>query len=161
MTLTMDAQTLFVGVDGEKAVNSEETGRQIDQVKALMCALEHEGEKLTWQAFDNPDEPRTLFQSILRDRKLRIDEKTFMADRPSFAVVTAIDGKAVRLEYYEGHDALSLQYDLRSKELEGKDLPNYMDRDPQAYDPVAFLQETFGIPEGVSRPILDEAHKEV
>ena len=84
-----------------------------------------------------------------------------MADRPSFCVVTPMDGKAVRLEFYEGHDALSLVYDLRSKELQGKDFPNFMDHDPQAYDPVKFVKDAFGIPENLSKPILDELHKKI
>lgn len=154
----MKTEILFIGVDGEQTVNSHETLKQIEKVKSLECFLEHKGEKLTWNDFDNPEEPRTLFQSIRRDRGLRIDKKTFMADRPSFAVITAMDNKAVRLEYYEGHDALSLVYDVKSKELQGKELSNFLDEDPQAYDPAKFLREAFGISEEFSKPLLDEAH---
>lgn len=74
-------------------------------------------------------------------------------------VVTVMEGKAVRLEYYEGHDALSLVYDVRAKKLQGKKLPNFMDKDPQAYDPAKFLKEAFGIPEEISKPLLDKAHE--
>lgn len=157
----MKTKILFIGVDGETTVNSAETKKQIQEVESLDCVLEdeQEGRIATWKDFDNPDEPRTLFQSILRDRKRRVDEHTIMADRPSFAVITVLDNKAVRLEYYEGHDSLSLVYDLRSKELQGKKLPNFMDADPQAYDPAKFLKNTFGIPEEFSKSILDEAHK--
>ena len=60
-------ETLFVGVNGEKVVDSKETIKQIEKVRALECALEtKEGENVTWNDVDNPDEPRTLFQSILR-----------------------------------------------------------------------------------------------
>jgi len=156
----MGTETFFIGVDGKKAVASKETITQIEKVRALECTLETEkGEKITWDDVDNPNEPRTLFQSILGDRRRRVDQKTFMADRPSFCVVTSMDGKAVRLEFYEGHDALSLTYDLRSKELQGKKLSNFMDHDPQAYDPAKFLKETFGMPEEITRPILEELHK--
>jgi len=155
-------ETLFVGTDGEKVVDSKETIKQIEKVRTLECALETEkGERITWDDLDNPNEPRTLFQSILKDREMRVDKKTLMADRPSFCVITSIDRKGIRLEFYEGHDALSLVYDLRTKELQGKELPNFMDRDPQAYDPVKFLRETFGIPEELSKPILDELHKKI
>jgi hypothetical protein len=150
----------YIGVDGKQVVTSQVTQDQIDQVRALECGLQDGSDMLTWDAFDDPANSRTLFRAIVRDRRLRVDEKTFMADRPAFCVVTAFEGRAVRLEYYEGHDALSLRYDVRAKELEGKDLPNFMDKDPQAYDPVAFLKEAFGIPEGVSRPVLDMAHME-
>ncbi len=156
----MKAETLFIGMDGGQAVDSKETLEQITAVEALECVLEHEGEKISWEGFDNPNEPRSLFQSILRDRKRRVDEHTMMADRPSFAVITAMDGKAVRLEYYEGHDALQLEFDLRSKELQGKKLLNFMAEDEQAYDPAKFLEEFFGIPESMSKTIIDEVHKE-
>lgn len=156
----MKTVTLLIGTDGVHAADSATTLKQIQAVEALECALEHENEKISWEGFDNPDEPRSLFQSILRDRKRRIDEHTMMADRPSFAVVTATGGKVIRLEYYEGHDALRLEFDLRSKELQGKTLPNFIDEDPQAYNPAKFLEEFFGIPESVSKPILDETHRE-
>ena len=149
----------YIGVDGEKVVNSEETNKQIEEVRKLSCRLQHEENILTWDDFDNPEESRSLFQSILGDRKQRVDKKTLMADRPSFIVVTEHRGAAVRLEYYEGHDSLSLVYDIRCKELEGKELANFMDSDPQAYDPVKFLRETFGVPEEISRPIIEEIHK--
>jgi len=68
------------------------------------------------------------------------------------------DGKAVRLEYYEGHDALSLVYDIRAKELEGKELPKWLESDPYAYDPAAFLEAMLGLPKEVSKPILDITH---
>lgn len=149
----------FIGVDGEQVVDSVETAKQIEVVKKLNCNLQNDGNVLTWDDFDNSEESRTLFQSILGDRKIRVDEKTFMADRPAFCVITEHEGDAVRLEYYEGHDALSLVYDIRAKELTGKDLPKWMESDPQAYDPVKFLKDVFGFPEGFTKPILEDAHK--
>jgi hypothetical protein len=130
-----------------------------DWISCRFTERTQKGEKVTWDDVDNPNEPRTLFQSILKDREMRVDKKTLMADRPSFCVITAADGKAIRLEFYEGHDALSLIYDIRSKELQGKRLPNFMDEDPQAYDPARFLRENFGIPEELSKPILDKVHE--
>lgn len=156
----MKAETLSIGTNDEQVVDSKKTLEQIQAVEALECVLENEGEKISWKDLDNPDEPRTIFQSILRDRKRRVDEHTMMADRPSFAVITATGGKAVRLEYYEGHDALKLEFDLRSKELQGKKLPNFMAEDEQAYNPAKFLEEAWGIPESVSKPIIDEVHRE-
>ena len=150
----------FIGADGEQVINSEKTQKQIDEVKKLKCNLQNEGEALTWKAFDDPEESRTLFQSILRDRKIRVDEKTLMADRPAFCVITEHEGEAVRLEYYEGHDALKQVYDIRAKELEGKELPNFMESDPQAYDPAKFLKDFFGMSEDFTRPIIEEIHKQ-
>jgi hypothetical protein len=154
----------FIGTDGETTVNSQETQRQIDEVKKLESVLIDEGTKevLPWLAFDDPKEPRSLFQSILNDRRMRVDEGTIMADRPSFIVVTAHRGQTIRLEFYEGHDSLSLVYDLRSRELQGKKLPAYMESDPCGYDPIAFLSKHFPeimkSPEEIKR-VLDEAHR--
>lgn len=79
----------FIGVDGEPVVTSAITREQIEAVTKLTCALvSQDGEALSWEVFYNPEEPRTIFQSIERDRRKRVDEKTLMADRPSFAVVT-------------------------------------------------------------------------
>jgi hypothetical protein len=162
----METKILFVGVDGETAVDSGTTRKQIDEVRKLECALAKlDGKAMAWDDVDDPEEPRSLLQSILADRRYRVDVGELMANRPSFAVITVVDNKAVRLEFYEGHDALELVYDLRSLELQGKDLPNFMESDPQAYDPIAFLSEHFsdivkyfGSNESV-REMLDELHK--
>ncbi len=130
----------FVGIDGNKAVTSKETAQQIEAVKQLECSLEDEGERVIWSDLDDPNEDRSLFRSILADRKERIDKRVPMADRPSFCVITAVDNRAIRLEYYEGHDALELVYDMRSPELKGKELKKFLESDPQAYDPIDFLR---------------------
>jgi len=119
-----------------KVVSSSETKKQIEAVKALECCLEHEGESLTWDVFDNPSEPRSIFQSIVKDREKRVDKRTIVETRPPFCVVTAIDNRVVRLEFYEGYRTLTLQYDVRAKELEGESLVNFMDEDPQAKEAV-------------------------
>ena len=151
--------TMFVGVDGQQTVSGAETERQIAAVTALECALLTEkGEPVTWLDMNDPAEPRSLFQYVLTDRRIRVDQKTLMADRPAFAVVTVHDGRAVRLEYYEGHDQLECTYDLRSAELQGKPLPRFMDVDPQAYDPAAFLAELFGLPPEITRPVIEGLH---
>jgi len=130
----------------------KETRKQIEAVKELKSCL-----PVQWDELDDPDEKRTLFQAIEADRYTRAEN--LMADRPPFAVVTAYDDKAVRLEYYEGHDALSLVYDVRAKELCGLDMPKWMESDPNAYDPAKFLKEAFGLPETLTKPILKEIHE--
>lgn len=155
-------KTYFVGIDGEQATDSKATLKQIAEVQALECALvdPETRESLTWQALNDETEIRTLFQSILADRTARIDNHVLMADRPAFCVVTAIDGRAVRLEYYEGHNEFSLVYDVRAAELAGKNIPPWMDHDPQAYDPAAFLEQALGIPWELSEPILKILHED-
>ena len=162
----MKPEIYEIGFVNDTACGSETVQKQIDEVRKLDCTSLVNPEDINehvpdWNAFDNPNESRSLFQSILRDRKKRIDEKTFMADRPNFAVITAVDGKAVRLEYYEGHDALSLVYDIRSRELTGQKLPKFMESDPQAYDPVEYLKGLFPQMAGKEKEVkelLDQVH---
>lgn len=142
----MDVRTLYIGFDGEKVVDSAMTQRQIDIVKALECGLTVKGEPITWKRFEDPTQP-SLFGYILEDRRRRVDEGTLMADRPPLAVVTVVGNRAVRLEYYEGHDELRCTWDLRAAELVGRDLPRWMEVDPHAYDPAKFLKDALGLPE--------------
>jgi hypothetical protein len=158
----MTTKIHFIGHDGERVVNSQATQDQIDTVRALRCDLvdsDEAHEPLSWDDIDNPAEFRTLFQSILGDRRVRVDQHTLMADRPPFAVVTELDGAAVRLEFYEGRDELECTCDVRSRALQGKDLPRWMDADPHAYDPVAYLSEVLGVPPEISAPLLGATHE--
>ncbi len=160
-TTETDVRILYVSANGECVVDSATTIAQIEAVSSLACALTDpdSGEPLEgWTWANDPDEPRTLFQFILGDRRVRVDQKTFMADRPPFAVATVLDGIVIRLEMYEGHDALECTYDFRSPPLRGKELPRWMETDPQAYDPVAFLQQAFGVPPEISKPMLQATH---
>ena len=149
---TFQSEVLFVGHDGEKIVDSAETQRQIDRLTALPSKLVDQGEAIQWKALNDPAESRTLLQCVLGDRRERVDKKRLMADRPPIAVATIVDGQVVRLEFYEGHDGLEKTFDLRSAELQGKALPDWMGRDPRAYDQVAFLQQAFGLPEAFTIP---------
>jgi hypothetical protein len=156
------AKLMFVGADpeGARVVGSVETQRQVDSLRAIRCDLIAEGQPITWDDVDVPAEPRSLFQMILADRRVRVDAGRLMADRPPFAVATVHEGACVRLEFYEGHDELECTYDLRSPALAGKDLPRWMESDPQAYDPVAYLEEALGLPPEVTRPAIEAAHPE-
>jgi len=150
----MNVHTLAIGFLGDihgrdlTACGADETRRQIAELRGYSLALTHEGQPVTWEHLDNPEEPRTILQFIVADRSRRIDSKTLMADRPPFALATIQAGRIVRLEFYEGHDALECSYDFRAPELADKALPRYLDADPQAYDPAAFLRG-LGMPETV------------
>lgn len=122
----------FVGYDGERAVGTAMTQQQIDQLKSLRCDLVTDsGEPITWADFDNPDEPRTVFRFILSDNKKRVDERMPMANQPPFGVATVADGACVRFEFYEGYHALMKTHDLRSEELQGVELDDYIDTDEE------------------------------
>jgi len=162
----MKTEIKVIGFKGDiekidlKVCSYKETRQQIEELKKYESLLvdEDDGDKITWGYLDDVSQPLSLFQAISLDRKRR--EGTLMADRPLFVVCTLVDSKVVRLEFYEGHDELKQVYDVRSKKLYGKDLPKYLDSDPQAYDPAKFLEETFGFPKEFTKPIIKEMHKE-
>jgi hypothetical protein len=142
----------FIGVDGENAVNSETVLKQIEEIKKYELNIyDVDGNKIEWKDLDNEND-RSLFRNIYLDRKVRIDEKTAMADRPQFAVCTIEDNKIIRLEFYEGHDSLKLEFDLRRKEDFDKDLKPYMQEDENAYNPLEFLQSL-----GISKELANKA----
>ncbi|MCF8307845.1 MAG: hypothetical protein K9I68_02435 [Bacteroidales bacterium] len=156
----MEIKTHFIGINGETTVNSEQTRQQINLVKKLKCSLVYENQELTWGLFDDPEEPRSIFQAIEHDRRRRVDKKTFMADRPSFAVVTSINDIAHRLEFYEGHDALSLIFDIRSKQFQNLELSHFLAYDPNGYDPVEFLKN-LGYDSEFAAKIIKTIHNEI
>ena len=151
----MTIKTHYVGLDGEKAVDCETTQVQINAVTALACALvdPQSGHGPTdWRWANDPSEARTVFQLILWDRRARVDQCSLMAERPPFAVATELDGAVVRLEFYEGHEPLKCNYDLRSAALRGKALPQWSELRARAYDPVVFLAAFLGRPLTVPNP---------
>lgn len=150
----------LIGFVDNTACDSKTTREQIETLKGYELDLcTPSGERVTWNDIDNPNEPRTILRAIEGDRKVRVDGKNFMADRPLFAVASIYDNRIVRLEFYEGHDALEKVFDIRAKELQDKNLQDYLTEDENAYDPVKFLEQAFGIPGEFSKPILDIVHK--
>jgi hypothetical protein len=137
-----DIKILYIGFDGEKVVSYQETQKQIAETEQLECRLEWESCPLKWQYFSDPKGPHRIFSIILRDRKRRVEENTLMVTRPPIAVITVRGIQAVRLEFYEGHNKLALALDLRSQELQGRELPLWLTTDPRAYDPAKFIQES-------------------
>lgn len=153
----MTIKTHFVGFDGEKAVDSATTQAQINAVTVLACALvdpESGHPPEDWRWANDPGEARAIFQLILWDRRARVDQLRLMADRPPFAILTALDGAVVRLEFYEGRDAVECTYDLRSAALRGKDLPKWTERNPHNYDAVACRAEFLDVPPEFSKPTV-------
>lgn len=153
-----------IGFIEDTACDSATTRRQIDALRNYVLDIRGPGgEEIHWLDIDSPDEPRTFLRAIEGDRRIRIDEKTLMADRPPFAVITEEQGRITRIEYYEGHDALELMYDLRSPDLQGKLLQRFLDHHPQAYDPREYLAG-LGFPEEVLdevMPLIHDAHTDL
>ncbi|MFA4798579.1 hypothetical protein [Pyrococcus kukulkanii] len=96
--------------DGELVVaDSETTRKQIEEVKKYECAVKYEGKPLTWDDFED------IFNAIIEDRRLRVDEGKLMATRPQYAEAYMEDGKVVRFIYYAGRDELRPMYDLKAE----------------------------------------------
>jgi hypothetical protein len=118
-------QIITIGFEKEMVANSEETKKQIEYVKNFELDIYYKDQKIKWDQIYDPKEPQSILQSIVTDRSMRVDKKTIMANRPPFAAIMIDEGKIVRLEFYEGHDFLSLGYDFRSKDLQNQNLERY------------------------------------
>lgn len=114
--------------------SSDRTKLQINNVRELDCHLQYEGKEFNWQTFYDPNNHESLFEFIYRDRMCGVD---LLAEPPllsvknypgPFAVVTEVNGRACRLEYYDNDNgALELLQDYRCKYLENVNVPNYVD----------------------------------
>lgn len=125
---------LVIGIFNYTAADSKTTIKQIQEVKKYeLCLHDKNGNPITWEQLDDPKNECTLFQTIINDRKLRIDQGIIMADRPNFCVATIDGNKIIRLEYYQGHDLLNLVYDIRAKEYYGKPMEKFYDKDHEKY----------------------------
>ena len=103
--------------EGYRAVGADATREQLAELREYDLAVRSEdGEPVPWDAIDDPDEPESICQHVVRDREQRVDNGTLMADRPPVAIFTIDEdaGEIVRVEYYWGHDRLGLEYDLRA-----------------------------------------------
>ena len=162
-------QKIIVGFDEkhESVVDSIVTRKQIEELRKykLNIVSPETNERITWNIFDDPNEPRTIMQYIIADREMRVDQKNIMADRPPFAVVYTNNDEVVRVEFYQGHDALEQQFDVRAEHLYGQDLPKYLEKDLNAYDPIEFLQNTGLLQTDEEREMvenmLQELHEEI
>lgn len=121
--------------DLESTLDYKHTLHQIEDVKKYKLNLvDTNGDLLTWKDIDDMKDEKTIFQAILGDRKLRVDNDIEMADRPNFAVLTIINNSIDRLEYYGGHDSLQLMHDIRAGHLCNRVLENYMIEDKLGCD---------------------------
>jgi len=158
----MKTKRYLIGIENNIVCDYNTTLRQIKIVKRFECSFTTEAwQKIDWNTFDNPICERSLFQSILRDRKRRVDEKIAMADRMPFAVITVkkLDEKVIRVEFYEGHDELKLTYDFRDVWYKSIDMPNFMNKDVMKYNPSMFLYRNYGIPLEYSKVLLEGLHE--
>lgn len=134
----------LIGIKNNETCSSTETQKQIDNIIQYDINIFDEERVIQWSdVYDKTNkEERALFNSIIADRKQRVDKKELMADRPRFAVCTIINGVCERVEFYEGHDELEKTYDLRSKNLKNKKLEDYLTKDENAYNPLEFLKQS-------------------
>ena len=115
-----------IGFENLEALRSEQTREQINKMRELEIVVvepSNRGEVVKWDDIDNPTEDRTLLRAIEQDRDVRVNQNTCMADRPNLCILTIIDEKIERIEFYEGHDALECTCDLKSLRLMKYKLP--------------------------------------
>lgn len=123
-----------LGEDGYHVLDSARTRTQVEAVVRLPSALADADGPVAWEAC------REMLEHVVRDRTMRVDQNTLMADRPPGVVITVRAGRAIRLEYYAGHDSLALVHDIRAPELQGQKLQRFLARDDE-YSPEAYLAE--------------------
>jgi len=123
-------------------------------------------EKAPWATYTLGDDLETLLVAYALGIE-RIEHMDVIEHDPLLRIKLDLDKLPHKTSLYraldrfsspEHVDALSLVYDIRAKELEGKELPKWLESDPYAYDPAAFLEAMLGIPKEVSKPILDITH---
>jgi hypothetical protein len=113
------ARQLTIGIERGKPVGSERTRAQIAAAKRLRCDLVVPGAgRLRWRDFDDPDDPESIFQRILRDRLGReaVDGAVRVEPGPLPCAVLTVEGRrVVRLEFLE-------RIEFRAPDLEGRPL---------------------------------------
>lgn len=126
---------LVIGVEGETACPSELTREQIEKAKKMykLDLSMYDGQVINWIDIDNPDNPHSLFQTIIEDRIARVDNGALMNSRPPYAVLTVVNNAVVRLEYYAGENDLRKTYDLRSQNLHNIELENHIHHDSRTW----------------------------
>jgi hypothetical protein len=106
-------QKIYVGVRNGRIVSSSTVKKHVRTLQEKYALdIHYKGQKVTWEQINDPENIRTIFQHIIEDRRLRNDHNIALADRPPFVILWEHKKRIVRLEYYEGHDALQLVYDI-------------------------------------------------
>lgn len=143
----------YIGFKGNSVVNSKDTIQQIIDIKKYNLDIhDGDGNKLSWEVIDNCKYKESLFRNIVRDRKLRVNMKSIMADRPPYCVAYTEENSVVRIEYFEGHDELKQIYDIRRFDLYNVDLEPDLQIDPLKYqNGLSSLESS----------IFDDAHKSI
>jgi len=133
----------LIGIIEDHTCTSHETQEQINNLIQYEIDIYENEEKVLWSdVYDKTNEKeRVLFNSILADRKIRVDQKIPLADRPKFAICTIINDVCERIEFYEGHDRLEKTFDLRSKRLAKMNLEDFLTEDEYGYEPIKFLKQ--------------------
>lgn len=127
---------IYIGMKDYEVMNSIETKKQIEYLiekyKLDLAVVDNEeAAYFEWKhLYDSSwKEELTILNSIIKDRENRVDENIPMYSRPQFAICTVDNDKIVRFEFYQGDDQLILEYDLRSLELQSKEIqPSYKER---------------------------------
>lgn len=113
-SLSEELKQIWFGANEEhtEILYQRETEHQLEDLKKFEIDVSFDDGKRYSNGQEISNFVETLFNSIIEDRKVRINN--LMADRPPIAICTLHDDKIIRLEYYAGHDDLEKVYDLHN-----------------------------------------------
>lgn len=117
----------LIGIDEDgKPTDLLTTKDEIRKIEKFEVNLHtRQGDIITWKHINDYKNSSTIFQTILKDREMRIDKGFPMKDKPRYAVITFENRKVIRFEYYEGKEKLRLKYDIRRLDLYNEFMKNY------------------------------------
>lgn len=114
-----------IGILNGNVLGSVATKEQIELLKEYNLNIEtKDGTKITWQHLEGHD--KAIFNTILRDRELRVDKGMVMGDKPRYCICSLKNSDIIRLQYFQGKDELQMVFDLRRKDLYESALNNYI-----------------------------------
>lgn len=112
------ANTYVIGQIDHRLLGHQATLEQINNIMAYQLNIQtRDGICLSWENLYSSQRSSSPLSTILKDRKLRVDEGKPMRDLPRYAVFSVKDDEIIRFEYYQGRETLKLVYDLRRRDL--------------------------------------------
>lgn len=121
------AKRIEIGQINGRLLGYAATMEQIQQLIRYQLNLEtKEGAVLSWPHLYDPKRASSPLRTILKDRKLRVDEEKPMSGQPRYAVFTVKNDTIIRFEYFQGKDTLKCVYDIRRKDLYQEKFDQYL-----------------------------------
>jgi len=124
------AKKYTIGQIGDRLLGYKVTLEQINQIMGYELDIEtKDGITILWSNIYSPLKTASPLQTILMDRKLRVDEERPMRDKPRYAIFTIKNNQVIRFEYYQGRERLNLIFDIRRKDLYKPWIDEYLQKE--------------------------------